>query len=186
FPAVFGATGDLMLDAAVVAEHFESLAQSMGGGAVPDALAAGSIRIAVENMANAIKKISVERGHDVTGYTLCCFGGAAGQHACLCADPLAIPRVFIHPYAGVRWAYGMGLADLSAMREQAVEARLDPALMPRLAAVLAALSDSAVEEVEKQGVPHDQVKLARRVHLRYEGTDTAVIVSHASPEAMLK
>src|SRR5262249_42197675 len=140
----------------------------------PGEIAEGFVRVAVDNMANAIKKISVERGHDVTGYTLCCFGGAAGQHACLVADALAIPRVFIHPYAGVLSAYGMGLADLSAMREQAIEARLDAPLISRLEAALATLSENAVGEIIKQGVSRENVTLVRRAHLRYEGTDTAV------------
>jgi 5-oxoprolinase (ATP-hydrolysing) len=127
-------------------------------------------------MANAIKKISIERGHDVTAYTLCCFGGAAGQHACQVADALAIPRIFIHPYAGVLSAYGMGLADLGALREQAIEARLEAALMPRLEAEWAKLAESAREEVAGQGVPRESVSVARRAHLRYEGTDTAIVV----------
>src|SRR6185295_19457712 len=97
----------------------------------PEAVADGYLRIAVENMANAIKKISVERGHDITTHTLCCFGGAAGQHACLVADALAIPRIFIHPHAGVLSAYGMGLADITALRTRAIEARLEPRLMPQ-------------------------------------------------------
>jgi 5-oxoprolinase (ATP-hydrolysing) len=190
FPRVFGANADAALDAAVVRQQFAALAadirEATGESRSPEEIAEGFVRVAVDNMANAIKKISVERGHDVTGYTLCCFGGAAGQHACLVADALAIPRVFIHPYAGVLSAYGMGLADLSAMREQAIEARLDAPLISRMEAALAALSDSAVEEVEKQGVPRDQIRLARRVHLRYEGTDTAVIVGYGTPESMLK
>jgi len=102
------------------------LRQATGEARSPEQIAEGYVRIAVDNMANAIKKISVERGRDTTGYTLACFGGAAGQHACLVADALAIPRVFIHPLAGVLSAYGMGLADLSAMREQAIEAGMDP------------------------------------------------------------
>ncbi|HKU70011.1 MAG TPA: hydantoinase/oxoprolinase family protein, partial [Burkholderiales bacterium] len=190
FPRVFGTNADAALDAAVVQEKFTALAatirEATGESRSPEEIAEGFVRVAVDNMANAIKKISVERGHDVTGYTLCCFGGAAGQHACLVADALAIPRVFIHPYAGVLSAYGMGLADLSAMREQAIEATLDTSLISRLDAAIAALSDSAASEIEKQGVPREQVKLAKRVHLRYEGTDTAVIVSYGSPDTMLK
>jgi 5-oxoprolinase (ATP-hydrolysing) len=190
FPRVFGATGDAPVDAAIVKEKFAALSakiQAAGGKPrSPEEIAEGFVRVAVDNMANAIKKISVERGHDVTGYTLCCFGGAAGQHACLVADALAIPRVFIHPYAGVLSAYGMGLADLSAMRERAIEARLEPGVVPQLEAALAELSGSAIEEITRQGVPRENVKLARRVHLRYEGTDTAVIVSFDTPQNMLK
>jgi 5-oxoprolinase (ATP-hydrolysing) len=125
FPALFGANGDLPLDAGVVIGKFRALAAALvattgrqDGSADTATLAAGCIRIAVENMANAIKKISVQRGHDVTGYTLTCFGGAAGQHACLVADALGMRRVFIHPLAGVLSAYGIGVADAMAMRQQ--------------------------------------------------------------------
>jgi len=190
FPHVFGPTADAPLDATVVREKFISLAAEIGmatGKARSlEEIAEGFVRIAVDNMANAIKKISIERGHDVTDYTLCCFGGAAGQHACLVADALAIPRVFIHPHAGVLSAYGMGLADLSAMREQAIEARLEAAVIPRLEAALSTLAEGAVGEITRQGVPLESVNLARRVHLRYEGTDTAVIVDYDTPENMLR
>jgi 5-oxoprolinase (ATP-hydrolysing) len=190
FPHVFGPAADAPLDAAVVREKFTALAadirKATGESRSPEDIAEGFVRVAVDNMANAIKKISVERGHDVTGYTLCCFGGAAGQHACLVADALAIPRVFIHPYAGVLSAYGMGLADLSAMREQAIEARLEAGLVPQLEAALLALSEDAIGEITRQGVPRDNVNIARRAHLRYEGTDTAVIVSYDTPANMLK
>jgi len=190
FPHVFGTGGDAPLDPAVVREKFIALAQEIraasGEERTPDQIAEGYVRIAVDNMANAIKKISIERGHDVTGYTLCCFGGAAGQHACLVADALAIPRVFIHPYAGVLSAYGMGLADVNAIREQAVEARLEAGVMPRLEEELAKLAASAREEVAGQGVPAASINLARHVHLRYEGTDTAVIIAFGPLERMMK
>ncbi|MBI2295820.1 MAG: 5-oxoprolinase, partial [Betaproteobacteria bacterium] len=149
FPRVFGPGGDQPIDKGVVREKFSALAaaiqQQTGDARTPHEVAEGYVRIAVENMANAIKKISVERGHDVTTYTLACFGAAAGQHACLVADALAMPRIHIHPYAGVLSAYGMGLADVTAMREQAIEARLEPALVPLLEEALAAL---AVKEFE--------------------------------------
>ncbi|OGA22380.1 MAG: 5-oxoprolinase [Betaproteobacteria bacterium RIFCSPLOWO2_02_FULL_67_26] len=190
FPRVFGPAGDAPLDAAVVREGFLALAGEIraasAGERTPEEIAEGCVRVAVDNMANAIKKISVERGHDVTGYTLCCFGGAAGQHACLVADALAIPRVFIHPYAGVLSAYGMGLADISAMREHAIEARLEAGLVPKLEATLGKLADGALDDVAVQGVPRGSIRLARRAHLRYEGTDTAVIVNFGPPEAMVK
>jgi 5-oxoprolinase (ATP-hydrolysing) len=189
FPHAFGNAGSEPIDAARVREKFEELAGEIstktGESRSPVEVAEGFIRIAVDNMANAIKKISIERGHDVTGYTLCCFGGAAGQHACLVADALAIPRVFIHPYAGVLSAYGMGLADLAAMREQAIETRLDAGALPRLEAALAALAGSARGELAGQGVPAEQVRVARRVHLRYEGTDTAILVDFGAIEDML-
>jgi 5-oxoprolinase (ATP-hydrolysing) len=189
FPRVFGPRNDEPLDAAVVREKFIGLVADIRAATSeehkPEEIAEGFVRVAVDNMANAIKKISIERGHDVTAHTLCCFGGAAGQHACLVADALAIPRVFIHPYAGVLSAYGMGLADISALRERAIEARLEPGLMPRLEEALAPLADAARAEVAGQGVPPDNINVARRVHLRYEGTDTAVIVSFGPPEKML-
>jgi 5-oxoprolinase (ATP-hydrolysing) len=189
FPHVFGPRIDEPLDDAVVRDKFIELASDIrtagGEERAPEEIAEGFVRVAVDNMANAIKKISIERGHDVTGYTLCCFGGAAGQHACLVADALAIPRVFIHPYAGVLSAYGMGLADISALRERAIEARLEAALMPQLEGALSQLAEAACGEVASQGVVPDNINLARRVHLRYEGTDTAVIVNFGSPKTML-
>ncbi len=190
FPRVFGPRGHEALDTAVVRRKFSALAGEIqaatGDVRSPEAVADGYLRIAVENMANAIKKISVERGHDITTHTLCCFGGAAGQHACLVADALAIPRIFIHPHAGVLSAYGMGLADITAMRSLAIEAHLEPAVMLQLEDALAKLSDSACKEVENQGVPQEKVHVARRAHLRYEGTDTAVVVDFGTPEQMLK
>src|SRR3546814_442397 len=124
-------------------------------------------------MANAIKKISIERGYDVTGYTLCCFGGAGGQHACLVADALGMTKVFVHPFAGVLSAYGMGLADIRAIREKTVEAVLDEALMPQLAAALDSLAIDAEQEIARQGVDSAAVESHRRVYLKYQGTDTA-------------
>ena len=190
FPRVFGPAGDAPLDASIVRSKFAALAEQIhaatGEARSMEEIAEGYVRVAVDNMANAIKKISIERGHDVTAYTLCCFGGAAGQHACLVADALAIPRVFIHPYAGVLSAYGMGLADVSAMRERAVEAKLDDATVAQLERDFAGLADGASDEVRSQGVPGELIALARRVHLRYEGTDTALIVDFARLDAMLK
>jgi 5-oxoprolinase (ATP-hydrolysing) len=190
FPRVFGPRGDDPLDADIVRRRFEALAaeirEKTGNERSPEAVADGYLRIAVENMANAIKKISVERGHDITTYTLCCFGGAAGQHACLVADALAIPRIFIHPHAGVLSAYGMGLADITAMRSRAVEARLGPQLMPALEEALAHLATEACVEVAAQGVAREDVHVACRAHLRYEGTDTAVVVGFGTIDQMLK
>ena len=190
FPRVFGPAGDTLLDADIVRSKFAALAEQIhaatGEARSMEEIAEGYVRVAVDNMANAIKKISIERGHDVTAYTLCCFGGAAGQHACLVADALAIPCVFIHPYAGVLSAYGMGLADVSAMRERAVEARLDDRTVAQIEKDLAALAEDTSSELHGQGVPVDRIGLARRAHLRYEGTDTALIVDFAPREAMLK
>ena len=184
FPKVFGPGGDQALDAAVVRDKFHALASEItvatGKGTTPDAVAEGFLQIAVANMANAIKFISVQRGHDVTEYTLCCFGGAGGQHACLVADELAMTRVYIHPLAGVLSAYGMGLADITAMREKAVEVHLNDQSLARLDAELNELSRNTVAEVSAQGVARDRITVRRRVHLRYDGTDSALIVDFAS------
>jgi 5-oxoprolinase (ATP-hydrolysing) len=182
FPHVFGPGGDRPLDSAVVNHEFEKLTQTIGDGRSAEQVAEGFVQIAVGNMANAIKHISVQRGHDVTRYTLCCFGGAAGQHACLVADALGMTRVFIHPHAGVLSAYGMGLADQRAMRERAVETRLDGSA--NLEAVAEELAAAARQELVLQGVPASQVQIERRVHLKYDGTDTALLVKLA-PRAQI-
>src|SRR5207237_8138752 len=119
FPKIFGPRQDLPIDAAAVRAAFADLAGEIGGKS-PEDTADGFIKIAVENMANAIKKISVQRGYDVTRYTLNCFGGAGGQHACLGADALGMTRVLIHPFSSLLSAYGMGLADIPATRQQAI------------------------------------------------------------------
>ncbi|HUQ77004.1 MAG TPA: hydantoinase B/oxoprolinase family protein [Burkholderiales bacterium] len=183
FPHVFGAKGDQPLDAGVVAREFEKLTRTIGDGRSAEQVAEGFVQIAVGNMANAIKYISVQRGHDVTRYTLCCFGGAAGQHACLVADALGMTRVFIHPHAGVLSAYGMGLADQTAMRERAVEMKLDAS--NKLNDAAEELAVQARQELALQGVPADRVRVERRVHLKYDGTDTALIVKLASLDQMV-
>src|SRR3989475_761730 len=188
FPAVFGPQGDASLDDAVVRAKFAALAgeirRATGDARTPEQVAEGFIEIAVGNMAEAIKKISVQRGHDVTEYTLCCFGGAAGQHACLVADALGMTRVFIHPLAGVLSAYGMGLADTTAMREVAVEVKLERDKLGVLEGALESLSRSAQEELIAQGVPQARLSVVRRVHLRYDGTDSALIVNFGSVAEM--
>ncbi len=180
FPRVFGPAGDQPLDREVVAAKFAALAadiaRATGEARTPEAVAEGFLRIAVENMANAIKRVSVQRGYDVTGYTLVCFGGAGGQHACRIADTLGMRRVLIHPLAGVLSAYGMGLADTRALRQRAVEAPLDDALMPRLEAAVEALAAEARAELARQGFAGAAVAVEARVHLRYAGTDTALVV----------
>ncbi|HEY1287734.1 MAG TPA: hydantoinase B/oxoprolinase family protein [Burkholderiales bacterium] len=177
FPRVFGPGGSEPLDFQVVSDEFSKLTAKIADGRSPEQVAEGYIQIAVGNMANAIKHISVQRGHDVTQYTLCCFGGAAGQHACLVADALAMTRVFVHPLAGVLSAYGMGLADQVAMRSQAVEARLDDT--GTLEEIAARLGADARADLVAQGVPAAAVKVLRRAHLKYEGTDTALQVTLA-------
>ena len=180
FPKLFGPAGDESLDAAIVREKFALLAHEIAQE--PEAIAQGFLKIAVENMANAIKKISIQRGHDVSQYVLACFGGAGGQHACAVADALGMTRVYIHPFAGVLSAFGMGLADVTAMREQAAEAPLDDAHMREFAATLDALAAQAVDELAGQDV--HKVQVQRRVHVRYAGTDTALILPFGERSAI--
>lgn len=188
FPHVFGKQGDQPLDAALVRQTFAELAETIQQKTrdvrSPEQVASGFLAIAVDNMANAIKKISVQRGYDTSEYTLCCFGGAGGQHACLIADALGMKRIFIHPYAGVLSAYGMGLADIRALREKTLELRLTPEVMPELERQLADLSDQSRADVVAQGVTADHISLRQTVHLRYEGTDSSLIVDMGSPDAM--
>ncbi|MFP5323915.1 MAG: hydantoinase B/oxoprolinase family protein [Gammaproteobacteria bacterium] len=174
FPHVFGHDGNQPLDAEVVRQRFAELATRVGRS--PEDVAEGFLQIAVQQMANAIKKISVARGYDVTRYTLQCFGGAGGQHACLVADALGMQRVFVHPLAGVLSAYGMGLADQNVIREQAVELPLEPEALAQVDAMLEQLASLAVAELERQQVGHGQVVAHRRVHVRYEGSDAALVV----------
>ncbi len=177
FPAVFGPEGNQRLDAKAVAFQFGELSAKMNRS--PESIADGFLRIAVQQMANAIKKISVARGYDVTRYTLQCFGGAGGQHACLVADALGMKQVYVHPLAGVLSAYGMGLADQSLMREQAVELRLTPEAMPALLAPLKTLGETARQALSKQALG-EAIELHERVHVRYEGSDSALMVRMGS------
>jgi 5-oxoprolinase (ATP-hydrolysing) len=181
FPRVFGPGANERIDVEAVRTRFRELQKTIADGRSAEQVAEGFVQIAVGNMANAIKHISVQRGHDVTRYTLCCFGGAAGQHACLVADALAMTRIFIHPHAGVLSAYGMGLADQVAMRTRAVEARLGGCDLEDIAEALAL---EARNELVAQGIPADQIAVERKVHLKYEGTDTALIVPLGSAAAM--
>ncbi|MES9961492.1 MAG: hydantoinase B/oxoprolinase family protein [Sedimenticola sp.] len=183
FPKVFGTEADMPLDRDVVISHFQQLARQVGKTA--EEVAEGFLRIAVDNMANAIKKISVQRGYDVTRYTLCCFGGAGGQHACLVADALGMNSIFIHPHAGVLSAYGMGLADLRAIREQSVEAPLTGQLVEALSVPFGGLGDEAVEELAAQGVAPERVEVIRKAMVRYSGTDTALAVEAGSASGMV-
>ncbi|MFL6663281.1 MAG: hydantoinase/oxoprolinase family protein, partial [Rhizobacter sp.] len=179
FPKVFGPNANESLDRDVVARKFAAMAadieRATGTARSPEQVAEGFIDIAVGAMANAIKKISVARGYDVTRYTLQCFGGAGGQHACRVADALGMNRVFAHPLAGVLSAYGMGLADQSVMREAAVEAPLAASLGP-VRERLDALAADAQGELARQGVDSARIELHRRAHVRYEGTDSALVV----------
>ncbi len=193
FPKVFGINGDLPLNAEVVRQKFNQLVAEIGNNRTPEQVAAGFLAIAVEKMANAIKKISLQRGYDVSGYTLCCFGGAGGQHACLIADALGMKQVFIHPFAGVLSAYGMGLADVRVLRERAVEAKLDEDLVDvgakpvsPLQQMLEELTQEGKQELNRKNTKEEEEKIQifRKVHLRYEGTDTALIVDFGNIAAM--
>jgi 5-oxoprolinase (ATP-hydrolysing) len=188
FPHVFGDRGDAALDPeaprAAFAELSGQIAAATGDTRGPEQVAAGFLEVAVANMANAIKKISVQRGYDVTGYVLNVFGGAGGQHACAVADALGMTTVLIHPLAGVLSAYGIGLADIIAMREQAAEAPLTAGLAARLPGLAAPLEADARAEILAEGVPVQRITVAHRAHLRYEGTDTAVIVPVGPLEEM--
>ncbi len=187
FPKVFGPAGDEALDGDVVRARFAALSaeveQATGVARSAEAVAEGFIDIAVGGMANAIKKISVSRGYDVTRYTLQCFGGAGGQHACRVADALGMSRVFVHPLAGVLSAYGMGLADQATLRQAAIELPLASA-GPALATRLDALAAEAEAELERQGVPRPHIVVHRRVHVRYEGTDSAIVVPYGEIDAV--
>src|SRR5438128_2974761 len=177
FPKIFGSTQNLPLDADAVRQAFAALAKEIGGGSAAEDVADGFIRIAVENMANAIKKISVQRGYDVTRYALNCFGGAGGQHACLVADALGITTVLIHPFSSLMSAYGMGLADIRATRQRAIEEPLGDAALASIKAVSDRLGADARAEVRGQGVPDADVDVHVRAHIRYAGTDTALVVA---------
>ncbi len=175
---------DQPLDADAVRAAFADLAREVGDGRAPEEIADGCIRIAVENMANAIKKVSVERGYDVTEYALNCFGSAGGQHACLIADTLGIETVLVHPLSGLLSAYGMGLAQQRASRERSIEAPLDAATMRELENLAYELGSAATEELLDQGVEHDAIAIESFVHLRYAGTDTALPVPLSEPGFM--
>jgi 5-oxoprolinase (ATP-hydrolysing) len=185
FPRVFGAAADETLDGQIVVRRFTELAQRMsletGRPIAPEEVAAGALRIAVGSMANAVKRISVMRGHDVTGYTLQCFGGAGGQHAGLVADALGMSRVFIHPLAGVLSAYGMGLADQIAMREASVELELSDENLRKAGEAATRLLDEAAAELTEQGLAGEVLERLARVHVRYQGTDTSLPCALPAP-----
>ena len=176
FPKIFGPQQNAPLDAAAVREAFAALANEIGDGRRPEQVADGFIKIAVENMANAIKKISVQRGYDVTGYALNCFGGAGGQHACLVADALGMTTVLIHPFSSLLSAYGMGLADIRSVRQQAIEEPFGNKARSTLQIAALKLTATAMQEVLSQGVAATDTTVHARAHIRYAGTDTPIIV----------
>ncbi|MFT6022737.1 MAG: 5-oxoprolinase (ATP-hydrolyzing) [Ascidiaceihabitans sp.] len=182
FPSVFGPNADQPLDGDVVREKFGELAKEIDGDRRIEDIAEGFLRIAVENMANAIKKISVQRGYDVTKYTMNCFGGAGGQHACLVADALGMKSIFIHPFAGVLSAFGMGLADVRAMREHQFGNGLDQVAQAK--DVLATLSELVETEVASQGIGADQIRVVTMAHMRPDGAQQTIPVPFGTPKNM--
>ncbi|MFF5440536.1 hydantoinase B/oxoprolinase family protein [Streptomyces achromogenes] len=188
FPAVFGPRGDQPLDAALVRDRFTALAREIhdrtGDDRTPEQVAEGYLRIAVAGIAGAVKRISVQKGHDVTRYALTTFGGAGGQHACRVADSLGIRTVLVPPMAGVLSALGIGLADTTAMREQSVEAPLEAAATPRVRETADDLETAARAELVAEDVPEDRIRVTRRAELRYDGTDTTLTVALTDPETM--
>ncbi|MGA5388369.1 hydantoinase B/oxoprolinase family protein [Streptomyces pseudogriseolus] len=188
FPAVFGPGGDQPLDADVVRERFTALAreihESTGDDRTPEQVAEGYLQIAVANIAAAVKRISVQKGHDITRYALTTFGGAGGQHACMVADSLGIRTVLVPPMAGVLSALGIGLADTTAMRERSVEAPLESAAMPGVHGLADELEAAARAELAAEDVPKERVEVIRRAQLRYDGTDTTLTVRLTDPDTM--
>jgi 5-oxoprolinase (ATP-hydrolysing) len=182
FPRLFGPDADEALDEEAVREGFARLARELSGTA--EAIADGFIRIAVENMANAIKRISVAKGYDCRRYVLNCFGGAGGQHACLVADALGMTEIFIHPFSGVLSAYGMKLAALRALRQRAVLHRLEPHLVDTLKEIAADLARDAAKDIDAQGGKASDTKAL--VHIRYEGSDTTLPIPLASYDEIVR
>ncbi|HLN37000.1 MAG TPA: hydantoinase/oxoprolinase family protein, partial [Xanthobacteraceae bacterium] len=176
FPKIFGPQQNQPLDADAVRVAFAAMAKEIGDGRSSEQVADGFIKIAVENMANAIKKISVQRGYDVTRYALNCFGGAGGQHACLVADALGMESVLIHPLSSLLSAYGMGLADIRSVRQQAIEEPFGDKARKTLQSVSRRLARATIDEVTGQGVARSKIALHVRAHIRYAGTDTPLIV----------
>ena len=184
FPQIFGPESNQPLDEQASRKAFGDLAAEIGDGRPEADVADGFLRVAVENMANAIKKISVQRGYDVTEYALNCFGSAGGQHACMIADTLGMKTVLIHPLSGLLSAYGIGLADLRASREQSIEAELTGATIKQVKETSFDMAQSARAEIAGQGVAVGDIASTTRLHLRYQGTDTALPVLLDEPDLM--
>ena len=182
FPAIFGPERNKPLDTEVVANKFAQLSGEVGLN--PEEIADGFLKIAVENMANAIKKISVQRGYDVTGYALNCFGGAGGQHACAVADALGMQTVLVHPFSGILSAYGMGLAQIRASRSKALIRELSDELASTMHALEKELTRETESELQAQQVESGEIASQTRIHIRYEGTDLALPVDFDSVTAM--
>ena len=184
FPKIFGESQDQPLDTRAVHRKFAELVRQAGLLMPLEEVADGFLKIAVQNMANAIKKISVQQGHDVTDYVLNCFGGAGGQHACMVADALGMKVVMVHKFSGVLSAYGMGLAQVRANRSQAVEMELSGGILGEMVGLSAQLGLDATKELLGQGMDEADIRVDVRAHIRYRGTDTAIPVAWGEPEEM--
>ncbi|WP_292467935.1 hydantoinase B/oxoprolinase family protein [Methanolobus sp.] len=186
FPHVFGHGADMPLDADIVKEKFSALAEEVsvftGEQHSAEQVAEGFLKIAIENMANAIKKISIQRGYDTKDYVLCCFGGAGAQHACGVADALGIKKILIHPFAGVLSAYGMGLADQRIMKEHAVEKKLGRELIAEIRDIAAELEKSGRKEMRMQGVSEEEITALHKVHVKYMDAGTSIIADLENEE----
>ncbi|MFC3852604.1 hydantoinase B/oxoprolinase family protein [Salinispirillum marinum] len=190
FPNVFGPNGDQPLDVQTVREAFSALAvevkEKTGQDLTPEQVAEGFLSIAVDNMANAIKHISTQRGHNIQDYVLCCFGGAGGQHACLVAESLGMKKVFLHPYSGVLSAFGMGLADVRDLTESSVEKPLSEALLVELRALSNAMAETGKAKLAAQRVPSNAINTLARLHIRYDGSDTSILVPFGAMKEIIE
>ena len=184
FPQVFGIHADAPLDGEIVKDKFQALANVIQGNKTLEQIASGFLAIAVNNMANAIKKISLQKGYDVSNYTLCCFGGAGGQHACLIADVLGMKRIFIHPYAGVLSAYGIGLADIRILKEKSIELELNSQIIENIKEVFKQLVTQAKAELSQQQTIVKDITILQKVYLKYVGTDSSLLVDYADLSEM--
>lgn len=190
FPKVFGELGNLPPDIQRVQQLFttqsQCISKATGKVRLPEQVAEGFLKVAVENMANAIKRISVQKGYHIADYTLCCYGAAAGQHACQVADRLAMQRILIHPFAGVLSAYGMGLADFRLLKTATIEQHLSKISTADLQNRLADLTNSGCKEMLAQGVDAKQIQTESQIQLRYQGTDTALAIDFSDKPSMLQ
>jgi len=176
FPAVFGPDANEALDRQAVVEKFAALAGTVDAEMNAEAVADGFLTVAVEAMANAIRKITVERGEDVRDFTLCCFGGAGGQHACKVADALDVKSIWIHPLAGVLSAYGMGCADIRVDRQLSIDEKLTDATLARLAKRIAIARRGCCEDLAMQGVADSGQRLNVSIGVRVDGSETVLRV----------
>ena len=189
FPKVFGPNADQPLDAEIVKHKFNALAknisQATGNQVNPKEVAEGFLSIAIDNMSNAIKKISVQRGYDVSNYTMSCFGGAGAQHACLVADSLGIKKIHLHPFAGVLSAFGMGLADTRAINDLAIESILHIDLIKTIEIELESLKLKGIRQMSEQSIETSSLKYICRLQIRYDGSDSALSIKFDSIDKLI-